>query len=702
MNSRNRPTATVTRCVATQLLASLTILIGCGVASPLAVTAQEDAGETQPATFRIEAPAIALADVPVSSVRIEAVDVDGRRVETYNDVPRIEGLRITGGPDRAAGGTPPFDAGLLELRTDLSQGRKVYVTADTIAVSADGVSAARPVRLWPWWVSLVPPLVAIGLAVLLRNVLVSLFLGVWAGAALLLPGEMSAIHRVGGGFLEALTSVLVEQIADRDHLMVILFTMFLGAMVGVMSASGGTSALVHRLAGVAANRRRVQLTTWGLGLLIFFDDYANCLLLGSTMRPVTDRQRISREKLAFLVDATAAPVAGLAIVSTWIGIEVGLIGDTFSQLSAAYGDLRFETDAYATFLATLPYRFYPVLLIFYLPLIAWTGRDFGPMLRAERRAWQSPAASELTEPGTTAGAAGNCWNAVIPLAVLFALLMAGFWWTGLAGIADANTGRAARGAPLLANSLREIISHADSYRVLLVSSFVASAAAIVAALATGALSLHKAVDGWLDGLRSMLLGVTVLTLAWCISFVCGTAQLNTAGALVELTDGLFSVRWMPAIAFVLSSAVAFATGTSWATMSLLIPLTMSLTFGLLVDDPAFVAAGTVQPFHPVFLASIGAVLAGSIFGDHCSPISDTTVLSSAACECDHLAHVLTQLPYALVVGAVSLAVGYIPAGFGWPGLLLVPGGMAVLAIVHRLIARRVEESRAGPAPCGQP
>ena len=191
----------------------------------------------------------------------------------------------------------------------------------------------------------------------------------------------------------------------------------------------------------------------------------------------------------------------------------------------------------------------------------------------------------------------------------------------------------------------------------------------------------------------MLLGVTVLVLAWSVSAVCDASALNTAGALVEMTENLLAVHWMPAIAFVLSALVAFATGTSWATMSLLIPIVMSITAGLLIQDGSFVTAGTVNPGHPLLLAAIGGVLAGSIWGDHCSPISDTTVLSSVACDCDHLAHVWTQLPYALTVGLISLAVGCIPAGFGWPAMLLLPAGLIVMGVTLRLCAKSPDNGR---------
>jgi Na+/H+ antiporter NhaC len=411
---------------------------------------------------------------------------------------------------------------------------------------------------------------------------------------------------------------------------------------------------------------------------VFFDDYANSLLLGSTMRPVTDRLRISREKLAFLVDSTAAPVAGLAIVSTWVGFEVGVIADSFARVADANSAVATSGDGYGTFLATLPYRFYPLFLLAFVLMIAWTGRDFGAMWRAEQRALTSHRPDEgRAKPQAEAAAPGTLWNAVVPLGVLLGGIMMGFWVSGRGGGEGESP------------SLWQIVSNADSNRVLLISSFVASATAVLMAVASGSLSLAAAAAAWLDGARSMLLGAAILVLAWAIAMVCDAEHLNTAGYLIEVSTGRLNIAWMPAVAFSLSSAVSFATGSSWATMGLLIPLVISVTCGLMAGDPSL-DAGALLDRQPLMLASVGSVLAGSIFGDHCSPISDTTVLSSVASDCDHLAHVMTQLPYAFSVGFVALAIGCLPVGLGMsPWILLSTGGIALWVLV-RVVGRPVE------------
>jgi Na+/H+ antiporter NhaC len=630
--------------------------------------------------FHVETPPVVLTDVPVSFVRI-TVHREGNHFPRFEDRPTIEGIRLTvDGRDAAL---PAFTGGVLELKTDLEARRKVYVAADrvVIAPNTSQETAVDVPRIGRWW-SIVPPIFAVLLAVWLRNVLVALFAGVWSGAAILAHGNPLA------GFFRALDDYVIGQLAgDETHLMIVLFTLFLGAMIGVMARSGGTLALVARLAHFTRTRERGQLLTWFLGLVVFFDDYANTLLLGSTMRPVTDRLRISREKLAFLVDSTAAPVAGLAVVSTWVGVEIGYIADTFERLGLK------TDDVYLTFLATVPYRFYPLYLLAFVWLVAYSGRDFGPMLRAEARAaggqlWRPgavvPAAESETSAADGSGQPLLLRHALVPVGALLLFILVGFWWSGSAGLSAANAELRAAGRTALSASVWSILKHADSNRVLLFSSFAASVAAIVSVRLSRTLSLAECTEAWLEGAKSMFLAVVILVLAWGIAAVCDADHLNTAGFLVELTRGNLAVEWMPSLAFVLAAAVSFATGSSWSTMGLLMPLFISITYYLLID------ASAADPNHPLMLGTIGAVLAGAIFGDHCSPISDTTVLSSAASGCDHLDHVTTQMPYALAVAGVSLVLGYVVIGFGFSPLIILPLGLVALYMLVMFWGRPVE------------
>ncbi len=527
------------------------------------------------------------------------------------------------------------------------------------------------------WLSLIPPLLAIGLALWTRQVIVALVLGVWIGAVLLTGNAFTATLRLGDGYL-------VDALADRDHASIVLFTTILGGMVGVLSRSGATAGIVHQLRRSVTGRRGGQTAVAAMGTVIFFDDYANTLLVGSTMRPLTDRLRISREKLAWLVDSTAAPITSVAVISTWIGFEVGLIQEAMAQL----GD---GGTAYTFFLRTIPYSFYPLLTLFLVYLVSLSGRDFGAMFKAEQRtvgtgqvlAPGAKPASDLAAvsagTGTEAGAAAaHPLLAGIPILAVIATTALGLYFGGLSG---------ARAAGLEHPGLRTILNHADSFQVLMWASVTGAVLAILAAVVSRRLTVGQAMDGFVAGCRAMLIAVTILVLAWSLSAVC--AELDTAGFLVAAANGLLSARLLPAVVFVLAAAVSFATGTSWGTMAILMPLVYPLGAKLPVAAGYEPAVATV-----VHLAAVRAVMAGAVFGDHCSPISDTTIMSSLASGSDHVDHVRTQLPYALVVAAVAVVCGYLPAGFGLSPWISLAVGAGVLALVIALIGRRPQPGQA--------
>jgi Na+/H+ antiporter NhaC len=662
-------------------------------AAPLLLTFGATAAAAEaPPRFRVELPTTVLTDVPVKFVRIQALKRNGTVDASYHGRPLITGIMLTvrepkSGKevDTALGA---FKDGVLELQTDLPKGRKVFVTDEEIVV--DPGSRDRVVRQVErtnrWW-SIVPPLLAVVLAVWLRNVLLAMFAAVWSGAVILLGGD------VVGGFTATLDTHLVGEIVFKDpdsgeysHLLIILFTMFLGAMIGVMARSGGTAAIVHKMARFTRRREHGQVMTWLMGFAIFFDDYANTLMVGGTMRPVTDRLKISREKLAFIVDSTAAPVAGLAIISTWVGVEVGFIQSTFDEI---YSSSKTDFNAYSTFLSTLPFRFYPLHLLLFVLLVAYTGRDFGPMLRAEVRALRDgnvgATDTEISEAPVAAPKRELLRTALVPLAVLIVAVVVGLYWSGAAGLETRNEALSAAGKPEVPATMWSVLQQANSNRVMFLAAFLASAAAVISAVAFRCVSLGDSVEAWLAGAKSMFTALIVLLFAWAIATVCDSSHLNTAGFLVELSSGYVSAAWVPTIAFLLSAAVSFATGSSFTTMGLLMPLFITMTHYLLVGE------AEPNPNDPLMLASIGAVLAGAIFGDHCSPISDTTVLSSAASGCDHLRHVATQMPYAVAVGAIALLLGYVPVGFGFSPLIMLPLGVLAVYALVQFVGRPVDE-----------
>lgn len=677
-----------------QLIAFIVITT---VAVPSALAADD-----APPNFRIKNPPHVLRGVPVKEVTIEALNNDGKLDTSYNGRPLIEGISITerdpkSGEDVEVS-TGAFKNGIWYRKSDPQTGRKVFITADEVTVTPpkDDKAFRRPAafavpRMSGWW-SIVPPLLAVILAVVLRNVLIALFAAVWSGAVILTGGD------VLGAFLRTLDTYIIGEVVSKDgtqypHMLVILFTVFLGAMIGVMSRSGGTQAIVNSLARVTRKREHGQVLTWGMGFAVFFDDYANTLLVGGTMRPVTDRLKISREKLAFLVDATAAPVAGLALISTWVGVEVSYIQSGYDVVFAG-SDL--EYNAYSVFIATLPFRFYALHMLVFVLLIAYSGNDFGPMLHVERRALLEGdvGAIEGDDSSDFTSAPPNrilLRNALLPLLVLVGVIAAGLWITGNANLEAGNKELAAAGKEPVEASLWTILGESSSSLVIFYAAFLASSTAVISAVAFRSLNLRDAMEGWVHGAKSMFSAVLILVMAWAVATICKPDNLNTASFLVETTGQHLSASWTPALAFVLAAVIAFATGSSYATMGLLMPLFITLTYYLLAAEQ------TVDPYEPQLMASIGAVLAGSIFGDHCSPISDTTVLSSAATGCDHLRHVYTQLPYALTVGGVALLLGYIPAGFGISPFWLLPIGLIVVYVIVQFAGQSPGESPEVPA-----
>ena len=536
----------------------------------------------------------------------------------------------------------------------------------TVEVVASGQTLrSADTQAIPGWLSILPPLLAIGMALLYRRVVPALFFGVWIGAVLAIGFTPWAAFK---GLLDTLQVYVLGALADGSHAAIILFSLMIGGMVGIISKNGGTLGIVERLTGWASDSGRGQIVTGVLGISIFFDDYANSLIVGNTMRPVTDRLRISREKLAYIVDSTAAPISTLAFVTTWIGYQVGLLGTAIESIDG------FSQGAYSVFLSSLPYNFYPFLALFFVFLVAYTQYDFGPMYAAEKRARDTgevlgkeakvdEAAAEGEELQPPAGTPLRAFNAVIPIVVLVGGVLAGLYATGIQVVGAE--------APL-----KDIIGEADSYTALMWGSLLGVLVAAALSLGQGILDLEQTVEAWYEGLKSMLFAMIILVLAWALSNI--TEVLHTADYLVSVLGETLPPGVVPAIIFVLAAATAFATGSSWGTMGILMPLVVPLVWAILDQN------GMADPAHyHILYSAVSCVLAGAVWGDHCSPISDTTILSSMASGCDHIEHVRTQLPYALSVGTVAILFGTLPAGFGmpvWVGLLV--GGVLLYGLLR--------------------
>lgn len=518
-----------------------------------------------------------------------------------------------------------------------------------------------------WW-SIFPPILAIAIALIFKRVIPALFLGIWFGAMAAIGFSFPGAFQ---GALAAFQVYVLQSFADEAHAQVILFSFMIGGLVGIISKNGGMQGVVNIISKWAKSPSKGQSATGVLGLAIFFDDYANSLVVGNTMRPVTDRLRISREKLAYIVDSTAAPVACLALVTTWIGYEVGLIGDAIDKVDGLSG------SAYSFFLGSIPFSFYPILAIFFVFAVALSRRDFGAMLQAEMRARST---GQVVRPGAdideaavtgkeTAPKEGipiRAINAIVPVLVLVFGVIVSLWADG--------TG----------DTFQEIINSADSYKALMWASITAVLVASIMTSAQRVLKIGEIVEAWYAGLKSMMFAMIILMLAWSLSLV--TEALHTAPYLVSILGDALNPGFVPVVVFLLAAATAFATGSSWGTMGILFPLVVPLVWAVMEVNGMADAA-----YYYILYSTISTILAGAVWGDHCSPISDTTILSSMASGCDHIDHVRTQLPYALFVGGVAIFVGIIPSGFGFPWWVSMIAGMGILWAGLRTFGKVAED-----------
>lgn len=611
-------------------------------------------------TLDITVPSLVLSDVNFT-LEVTARDSAGNVLSGFNEEANIQGVNVGRKSVSFTGGK------LVVGNAVIDQSGSAAIT-----VTTPGATGTATARVIPGILSILPPLVAIVLALVLRQVVISLFAGIYVGAVFLFD------YNIVGGAFRVLDHFVVKALSETTHVQIILFSMLFGGMVGVISKNGGTVGIANVITRYARTARGGQLASFFMAFVIFFDDYANCLVRGNLMRPITDKLRVSREKLSFIVDAGAATVASVMIISTWIGYEVGLIEQGLKMIGS-------QEDAYAVFLETIPYRFYPIFTLVFVFLIGFMDRDFGPMLTAERRARTTgkvlrdgaQPATDLTETANyTAGEdkPARWYNGFLPILTILLVGLYGLYTTGTAALAA--EGKTAYG-------IGEIVSKSDSYASLLWASLAGCFVAIVLTAAQRIMKLTEAIDAWFNGLKSMLLAMLILILAWSIGSV--TEELHTASYLVQVLRGTIAPHWLPVLVFLIAAIVSFSTGTSWGTMAIMMPLVIPLGSTLSVD------AGLSPTDQTIILHGvISSVLAGAVFGDHCSPISDTTILSSMASACDHIDHVRTQLPYAVLVAIVGMLVGDIPTAFGVSPWLSIAAGTILLILVLRIFGKRVE------------
>ncbi|HIM27235.1 MAG TPA: Na+/H+ antiporter NhaC family protein [Candidatus Marinimicrobia bacterium] len=516
------------------------------------------------------------------------------------------------------------------------------------------------------WVSIMPPVVAIVLALITRQAHLSLFMGILIGVCIHTGGIWS-------GLTTSLDTYLVNSLAgSSSHTSILMFTLAFGGLIGVMSANGGLKGIVAAASKYATNNFRGQLVTAIMGLVIFIDDYSNTLLVGNMMRPFTDSVRISREKLSYLVDSTAAPVASLAAISTWSIFQMSLLDSPYK----AHG---ISANLYLTFLQSIPYSFYCIFTLVFLFATVLMRREMGPMHKAETRSQTTGAVlAENAQPMVDESLVREFeesklshWsNGLIPILAVLVITICGLFITGIEGLDN--------GSP---KTIRNIIGNSNANASLIWGSFLAGFIAIIMSVSGGLLSLIKAMDAWISGVRSMVMACIILVLAWTIGDVC--ADMKTAEYIVDLTSGFLTPALLPAVTFFTAAVISFSTGSSWATMSILVPVTVPMSIQLLGGE------GNQVVQDPIFLSTFAGVLSGSVFGDHCSPISDTTVLSSTASGSDHIDHVRTQLPYALISGVIALLAGYIFTGLGISLIVSLSVGLVLVIGVLKIFGKPI-------------
>jgi len=524
---------------------------------------------------------------------------------------------------------------------------------------------------------LLPPILAIVLSMVTKEVVPALFAGVWVGA--LMVTGYNPIH--------ATVQVIdwyIKNATDSWNAAILLYDFVLGAFMGLLYTSGAVHAAAKAISRRVRSARSASLAASLLGVAVFFDDYGNTVIVGTSMRPVTDRLRVSRELLSYIVDSTAAPVAGIALVSSWIGYEVSLIRDSINTLSeqAASGAIPLAPDmsAYVMWLNAVPYHFYSLLAIIMVFIVVWSRRHYGPMLKAEHRAVKEgkvlrddatpllPTEEVLgVEPTGRKQASG--WLFLVSMLTLVFITILGLWATGAEDMTR-----------FWETPFADALMNADTAKALFWGGFATYFVAFAWILLGKVMSFHEVMKQTIRGMYLMVLPNTILLHAWTIKSATdavGTADYVIHGAVVAGLSPLL----VPLIIYAVSMFISFTTGTSWGTFGIMMPIAVPMAWQLaLMQYPNNPEIAYLTAF-----ASIGAVFGGGIFGDHCSPISDTTIMSSMFSAADHIDHVSTQLPYAVTAGFVGLALYALFALNLTQWFILLPAGIVLLIVAHRVL-----------------
>ncbi|ACM56966.1 Na+/H+ antiporter NhaC family protein [Halorubrum lacusprofundi] len=498
-------------------------------------------------------------------------------------------------------------------------------------------------------ISLVPPLLAIVLAIVTRKPILSLFLGIWSGGVI-----FTTSHGVAQT-LDWLVSSIGESTFNAKIMLIVLF---LGAGVALIWRLGGANAIANTVTSSLDTQRKVGGATWLFGMLWFFDDYSNTAIVGTTMREISDEVQISREKLAYMIDSTAAPVATFGI-SSWVAYQLSMIREGYSAagVSVEAGEVP---GAFALFLQSIPFNMYCLFAVVMVGIIVFSGRDFGEMLDAEHRSATEgkllrdgaiPMQSAEDSLGEVLTDSPQLRYFAVPTLSLMAVVVGGAAYTGLGGSEP--------GA-----SVFEIAGNAAFVDALLWGTFTMVAVALVMGVGSGIANLDEAMETVIDGFSMMLTALTILVMAWTIGSV--TTALGTGIYVTNIAENFVTPTLLPVVVLVASAFIAFSTGTSWGTMAIVTPIAVPLAWSV---------GGATPALLPV---AIGTVFSGAIFGDHCSPISDTTILSSTFTGADHIDHVRTQMYYATTVLVVAASLLTVWGATRITPLVLLPVGVVML------------------------
>jgi len=519
--------------------------------------------------------------------------------------------------------------------------------------------------------SILPPLLTIVLAIATKDVIISLFLGILSGTIIAAGGNPYFA-------LVNLSDLIADTLADGWNIRIMLFTVLLGLLVGMLAKTGAAYALGDWASKRIKTKTGALLFTWVFGILIFFDDYFNSLTIGTCMRPLCDAKKVSRAKLAYILDSTAAPVAVMAPISTWVVYVMGTYKDLPEFQSLGVGEMTF-------FVRTIPFNMYAIFAVFMVLFITLTHKDFGPMARSEARAdkgiglydeekYGAVVSQVETKAYTTKAQAHDF---LIPIAALVLVALFFFpmttWMNAVDGESVTSVGQA-----MSEISFGQAFNDTDSSMALMYAVIFANVFAYIYFILRRLLNIRAAGEALMDGFRAMVPAVMILTLAWALGTVIKTGRADGGVGLADyvseiVVNGRFPIWLVPFVVYIFSCLISFASGTSWGTMGIMVPIAI----------PVIVQLARVGGLSPVQILNataltVGAAMGGAVFGDHCSPISDTTVLSSTGAAVPHLEHVATQIPYAVFV-ACCVLVGTLFAGLTWNAIvgLIVTGGLFV-------------------------